>query len=246
MIPVKRLLVKLDLKLNKSGTGKGQNVSKYAKIMALREATLRVFKKKISVNNLFQLGFDAFKSRYEELQSFVVSHEELSPVKTEEVYTSYEVDLTSLKQKYFMAVEIIAVANRGNCKGRLINIPRITKHSEIQTYIHNIHYGPSFKDQETIAKISGDKLVIYCNDPEGDFDLTSVKVSYIRYPAMVDIPGLRYAEGDGSISTDTIDSDFPDILEDELLEMAILELGINTGNINAAEGALKKSKESEL
>ena len=38
----------------------------------------------------------------------------------------------------------------------------------------------------------------------------------------------------------------PSLSRNEILEMAILELGINTGNINAAEGALKKSKEAEL
>lgn len=245
MIPVKQLLVKLDLKLNKSGTGKGQNVSKYAKIMALREATLRVFKKKVSVNNLFQVGFDASKSRYEELQSFVVSHEKLSATKTSEVNTSYEVDLSKLKEKYFMAVEIIALSDRDTCKGRPVNVPRVIKHSEVQTTINNLHYGPSFKFQETVAKISGNKLIIYSNDPDGDFTITDVMVSYLRYPVMVELAGLRHVDNP-TITTQNIDSDFPEVLEDELLEMTIMELGFNTGNLNAAEAALKKSKEAEL
>lgn len=243
MIPIKRLLYKIDLKLNKVASGKNQRVSNSAKILALREATLRVYKKKISVNNLFQLGFDAFKPRYEELQSFVVSHEELSPVKSDEVYTAYEVDLTQLTKKYFMAVEIQAIASRDGCTGRVINIPRVIKHGEVTTTVNNLHYGPSFKFQETIAKISDNKLIIYTNDPEGDFVLTGVKVSYLRYPVEVDYVGIKNLDG---TSSTTVDSDFPEILEDELLEQTIFELGINTGNLNASEGAVSKSKNSEL
>lgn len=243
MIPTKRLLYKIDLKLNKVASGKNQRVSNSAKILALREASLRVFKKKVSVNNLFQLGFDAFKPRYEELQSFVVSHEELSPVKSNEVYTAYEVSLQNLSHKYFMAVDLQAIASRDGCTDRIINIPRVIKHGEVNTTINNLHYGPSFKFQETIAKISDNKLIVYTNDPDGDFVLTKVLVSYLRYPVEVDIAGMKHV--DGSASSD-VDSDFPEMLEDELLEQTIFELGINTGNINAADGAIKKSKESEL
>lgn len=243
MIPIKNLLYKIDLKLNKVASGKGQRVSNANKILALREAILRVFKKKISVNNIFQVGFDGMKPRYEELQNLVVSYEEVQTTKTNEVYTSYSIDLSTLSNRYFMLVDVVGVGERGDCKERIINVPRLIKHMELQSYINNSHYCPSFDYQETLATISNNKLILYANDPEGDFKINKVRVSYLRYPAIVDYEGIKNL--DGTMST-TVDCDMSEVLEDEILEHAIMELGLNTGNVNAYQGSVEKSKNSEV
>lgn len=239
MIPTERLLYKIDLKLNKVASGKFQNISIPDKIIALNEAQVRLIKKKVNINNLYQAGFDSFKSRYEDLQNLVVSYEDLIPTKTTESYTSYKVALETLTQKYFLPISIIVLANKGKCKNRLINIPRITRHAELGGLLDNPHFEPSFLYQETLGVISSNDLMVYTKN---DFIPTKVQISYLRYPQDLDYPGYEHFDGSQSI---LVDCEFPDHLEDELLELTVNELALNTGNLNAAEASTSKSRNSE-
>jgi hypothetical protein len=203
-----------------------------------------LIKKKVGLTNLYKLGFDSFKARYEELQNLVVPYEEvLNPIKTDEIYTSYEVQLSSLKNELLLPVDIICECSRGKCTGRTVNIPRIIKHSELSGFIGNSNYSPSFIWQETIAVISDGKLIIYVNDTDGDFTIEKVRISYLRYPKPVDIQGYIHFDGTPSINQDC---ELSDMLTDELLELAVMELGANTSNVNAMQAAQAKSTNSEL
>lgn len=245
MISVEQLLYKIDLKLNKVASGKFQNISTPDKILALNEAQIRLIKQKINLNNLYQAGFDAFKSRYEDLQVLVVPYEELEPKKTKESLTSYQVSLDSLKKEYFLPVDILVLADKGVCKNRILNIPRITRHSELVSMLNNPHFQPSFLYQETIGIISSNKLIVYTKD---DFIPRKVQISYLRYPRKMDYAGPEndqpYVHLDGSLST-RVDCELSPHLEDELLELAVYELAINTGNAAAAQGSIAKAKNSE-
>lgn len=243
MIPVDRLLYKIDLKLNKVASGQNQAIPLEDKILVLNEAQMRLLKKKVSLNNLFRSGFDSFKARYEELQGLVVEGEEVIPERTSDVRSSFQIDVKELKEKYFLPVNIIAMCSRGSCTERVVNVPRVVHHSDVNLLLNNSHFSPSFEWQETLAVISGDKVIIYANDKEGDFTVDKVLFSYIRYPQKIDAEG--YEDFDGSDSTDS-DCELPEVLEDELLELAVMELGYSTGNQIAAQASQIKSKESEL
>lgn len=247
MIPVDRLLYKFDLKLNKVASGQNQSFSVWDKIIFLNEAQLRLIKQKVSLNNIFKSGFDSFKARYEELQGLVVESEEVTPEKTDDIRTSYQIDVNNLKEKYFLPVNIVAICSRGECKERVVNVPRIIRHSDINIILNNSHFSPSFLWQETVAVISGDKIILFANDREGDFKVDRVLISYLRYPNLIDSESFEggYEHFDGTMSVDS-DCELPEILEDELLELAVMEAGYNSGNINAAQAAQIKSKNSEL
>lgn len=232
MIPTERLLYKIELKLNKLASNQHQGISLEDRILALNEAQIRLIKKKINPNNLYQLGFDSFKSRYEDLQDFIVQYEELTPEKTKEIYSSYKVNLENTKNKYFLPVDIIINATRGKCKDRVVNVPRIVKHSDLTTLLQNTNFEPSFLYQETLAVISSNDLIIYSNDREGEFQINKVFLSYLRYPNKINYEG--YIDFDGTEST-TINCELPDHLEDELLALTVMELGYDTDNPNAAQ-----------
>jgi len=75
MIPVDSLLYKIDQRLNKLSTNDHQQIQLEDKILALNEAQIKLIKQKVDGFSVVSgLGLDAFKKRYEDLQSLVVSY----------------------------------------------------------------------------------------------------------------------------------------------------------------------------
>lgn len=242
MIPIERLLYKLDLKLNKVGSGNHQNIPLTDKLFFLNEAQIRLIKKKININNIYQVGFEGMKTRYQDLQGLVVAYEEAEVTHKDILWDSYETPTEKLTNKLYLPLEIIAIASKGKCKGRKINIPRLTKHHDLGAMMNNVHYSPSFKFQETVATMNEDNIIIYSNDKNGKFVVDKVLITYLRYPKQVDFVG--YTKFDGSPST-TVNCELPEYLEDELLSLAVSEISIATGNENLAKGQMELSRNSE-
>lgn len=230
MIPIERLVVKTRTKLNKLASEVHQSIPVENIILVLNEAQIRLIKKKVNVNNIYQLGFDAFKSRYEDLQNLVENTTILNFKDAKVAFKAYETDLPS---GYFLPSDIVLEASKGNCLYRKINVPRITKHDDVSVLMNNTNFQPSFRWQETMATISGDKLIIYVNDPEGDFTIDKVFFTYLRLPQNVDIEGYEHLDGTPSVNRDC---ELPDHLEDELLALAVMELGTNIENPVAVTG----------
>ena len=73
MIPVDSLLYKIDQKLNKLSTNIHQQINLEDKILALNEAQIKLIKQKVDGFSVVSgMGLDAFKKRYEDLQSLVL------------------------------------------------------------------------------------------------------------------------------------------------------------------------------
>ena len=72
MILVDSLLYKLDQRLNKLSTNFHQQIPLEDKILQLNESQIKLIKQKVDgANTVSGLGMDAFKKRYEDLQSLV-------------------------------------------------------------------------------------------------------------------------------------------------------------------------------
>lgn len=239
MISVKKLLYGLDMTLNKVATNVGQNIPDEDKIIALNKAQISLIKRKLSVNNVFSLGLDSFKKRYEDLQKLVVPNENISVTKVQDVYTSYSVDVLSLVNKYMFPISIVGMCTKGNCINRPVFAQRIVKHADLDTMMANSNYLPSFEYQDTISLISSDKIYIYTDDT---FEINSAYISYIRYPQVINIAG--YIELDGTASIDS-DCELDNYLEDELLVLAAQELAMNTENLPAIQNSEIKLKNIE-
>lgn len=232
MIPIERLLYKFDLKLNKVASGNHQNFDTLEKLLILREAAIRLVKKKL---NPGQLGLDSFSLRYEDLQPLIVQYEKITPTKGTGTYPTYEVNLENLQEKYLLPLAIVTKANRDSCKDRPVEVERIVKHSDLKNFLSNTNFQPSFLYQSTIAEISDNKLIIYSDD----FEITQVEISYLRYPAEVNIEGIE--NEDGTPST-TVDSDLPEHLEDELLTLAVMEAAYTSANPEAGNAQEKMNQ----
>jgi len=241
MIPVESLLYKFDTKLNKLATLQHQQIPLENKLLAINEAVIKLIKVKIDPNNALGLGFDAFKKRYEDLQILIESAH-LHPLKAElvdEVMNKWQVDLTEAKG-YMFYVDAYATATKGTCVDRVIYINHdLSKHADVNTLQTNNHYVPSFEYQETFDTLSDDKLEIYS---DGTFDFDKVYVSYLRYPIPVDYAGYTHLDGSES---ETVNSEMPLFLEDEILNFAIEDVAMSLGDKETVDNAQLRIKGSE-
>src|SRR5580658_3611699 len=96
MIPVLNLLLDLDLKLNKLASVDHQAIFNEHKIVALQQAQIKLIKKKLNPTGNFQLGFDTFTKRYEDLQTLVVSYTPLSLTSVGDKFNAYTANIADL------------------------------------------------------------------------------------------------------------------------------------------------------
>lgn len=230
MISVDSLLYNIDMELNKVATFENQEIPVENKIIALNKAQNSIILTKIGSNNQDRLGLDAFKKRYEDLQVLIEAPHlhKLELEKTSDKFWKWQADLTKLSPKYMFYIDAYALATKGACEDTPLYVNRdLAKHADVPTLFANTHTKPSFEYQETFSTISNNKLEVYS---DGTFDFSDIFVSYIRYPKKIDKEGYIYLDGKESINQD---SELPDYLETELINLAIKELAIATENIPA-------------
>ena len=103
MIPVDSLLYKIDQKLNKLSTNEHQMIQLEDKILALNEAQIKLIKQKVDgISVTSGLGMDAFKKRYEDLQSLVLdyNHQPLTLTLKDPNLNQWAANVHSLEPKY--------------------------------------------------------------------------------------------------------------------------------------------------
>ena len=243
MIPVDSLLYKIDQKLNKLSTNEHQQIQLEDKILALNEAQIKLIKQKVTgPPSPAGTGLDSTRKRYEDLQNLIESYEDhpLHLVLVNEELNKWETSLTDITPTYLFYIDAYALADKGKCKGRQIWINRdLLSHGDIQFVLNNVHYKPSFEYQETCASISSDNIAIFT---DGTFTPTDFYLSYLRYPDYIDKAG--YVKLDGTNSTDT-DCELKNYLEDELVDLAVQDLGGYTENAGAVSTAQNRIQKSE-
>ena len=235
MIPVDSLLYKIDQRLNKLSTNDHQQIQLEDKILALNEAQIKLIKQKVDgFATVSGLGLDAFKKRYEDLQSLVMTynHQPLNlKVKNKEL-NQWFAKLNDLSPKYMFYIDSYVLADKGRCKDRQIWINRdLAKHGDLQFILNNTHYKPSFEYQETFNFLSSDEISIFT---DGTFTPKKIYISYMRYPVYIDKEG--YIKFDGTPSVDQ-DCELETYLEDELLDLTVQNLAMYTENQSAVQSS---------
>jgi hypothetical protein len=243
MIPVDSLLYKIDQRLNKLSTNDHQQIQLEDKILALNEAQIKLIKQKVDgISTSSGLGLDAFKKRYEDLQSLVVpyNNNELELSLKNSQLNQWRADITKLQPKYMFYIDSYVLANKGKCKDRKIWINRdLAKHGDLQFILNNTHYKPSFEYQETFNFLSSDEISIFT---DGTFTPTKIYISYMRYPTYIDKEG--YIKFDGEPSVDK-DCELETYLEDELLDLTVQNLAMYTENQSAVQSSAYRIQTNE-
>ena len=235
MILVDSLLYKIDQKLNKLSTNDHQQIQLEDKILALNEAQIKLIKQKVDgISTVSGLGFDSFKKRYEDLQRLVEHYNDhpLQLTLCNPQLNQYCASIESLTPRYMFYVDSYFLADKGQCKDRMIRINQdLAKHGDIQLLLTNEFYKPSFEYQESFNFISSDEISIFT---DGTFTPTTLYLSYMRYPEYIDKEGYVKFDDSESITTNC---ELEEYLEDELLDIAMLDIGIYVENASAAQGA---------
>lgn len=235
MISVDSLLYKIDQRLNKLSTNDHQQIQLEDKILALNEAQIKLIKQKVDgFSTVSGLGLDAFKKRYEDLQSLVVPYNEgvLPLTHADENLNRWEANLHTLVPKYMFYIDSYILADKEKCKGRKIWINRdLAKHGDLQFIVNNTHYKPSFEYQETFNWLSSDAISVFT---DGTFTPQNIYIMYMRYPVYMDKEG--YIKFDGTPSID-VDCELETYLEDELLDLTVQNLAMYTENQMAVQSS---------
>lgn len=235
MIPVDSLLYKIDQKLNKLSTNEHQQIQLEDKILALNEAQIKLIKQKVDGQNTISgLGLDAFKKRYEDLQSLVVTynHQPLDLKLKNAELNQWAAGLHQLDPKYMFYIDSYVMADKGLCKDRKIWINRdLAKHGDLQYCLNNTHYRPSFEYQETFNFLSSDEISIFT---DGTFIPTKIYISYMRYPVYINKTGYVMLDGQDSYDQNC---ELETYLEDELLDLTVQNLAMYTENASAVQSA---------
>jgi hypothetical protein len=235
MIPVDSLLYKIDQKLNKLSTNIHQQINLEDKILALNEAQIKLIKQKVDGFSVVSgMGLDAFKKRYEDLQSLVVTynHQPLDLTLKNEELNQWFANLHLLVPKYMFYIDSYILADKGVCKDRKIWINRdLAKHGDLQFILNNTHYRPSFEYQETFNFLSTDEISIFT---DGTFTPSKIYMSYMRYPLYINKEGYIMLDGEPSFDQDC---ELELYLEDELLDLTVQNLAMYTENAAAVQSA---------
>lgn len=243
MIPVDSLLYKIDQKLNKLSTNVHQQINLEDKILALNEAQIKLIKQKVDGFSVISgMGLDAFKKRYEDLQSLVIAYNNQPldlTIKNEEL-NQWKASLHDLVPKYMFYLDSYILADKGPCKNRKIWINRdMAKHGDLQFILNNSHYKPSFEYQETFNVLSSDEISIFT---DGTFTPNKIYISYMRYPIFIDKEGYVKFDGEDSINQDC---ELELYLEDELVDLTVQNLAMYTENASAVQSAQLRIQTNE-
>jgi hypothetical protein len=243
MIPVDSLLYKIDQKLNKLSTNDHQQIPLEDKILALNEAQIKLIKQKVDGDSTVSgLGLDAFKKRYEDLQSLVVNyaHQPLELVLKNTQLNQWFAYIHTLEPKYMFYIDSYIVADKGKCKDRIIWINRdLAKHGDVSLLLNNTHYRPSFEYQETFNFISSDEISIFT---DGTFTPSKIYISYMRYPIYINKEGYVMLDGQDSYNEDC---ELETYLEDELVDLTVQNLAMYTENQSAVQNSAFRIKTNE-
>jgi hypothetical protein len=228
-------LYKIDQRLNKLSTNDHQQIQLEDKILALNEAQIKLIKQKVDgFSTVSGLGFEAFKKRYEDLQSLVegYNHQPLTLNILNPELNQWAANLHSLVPKYMFYIDSYVLADKGRCKDRKIWINReLAKHGDLSLLLTNEHYKPSFEYQETFNFLSSDQISIFT---DGTFTPKDIYIMYMRYPVYIDKAG--YVKFDGTPSVDQ-DCELETYLEDELLDLTVQNLAMYTENTSAVQSS---------
>ena len=243
MIPVDSLLYKIDQKLNKLSTNEHQEIPVEDKILALNEAQIKLIKQKVdgwSTNSGY--GMDAFKKRYEDLQSLVITYnyQPLTLALKNAELNQWFANIHLLDPKYMFYVDSYVIADKGRCTDRKIWINRdLAKHGDLQFCLNNTHYKPSFEYQETFNFLSSDEISIFT---DGTFIPKTINISYMRYPQYINKTGYIMLDGEPSFDQDC---ELELYLEDELLDLTVQNLAMYTENQSAVQSSIYRIQTNE-
>lgn len=225
MIAARQLIYELQLRLNKVASNTHQAIPDEDLLVIINGGQNRLMLKRAE-------AIDKDKLATADLQDLMVHMEELSITTAAGLYPAAVADLSTTKKTFFLPMEAGGVAKRECCSEHPFAVTDFVRHGDLSSTFSSSHTAPSFKWHETVGQISGGKLYCYTGDPEGEFEVQKLYLSYLRHPEKIDLAGYIHLNGDASVDQDC---ELPSHLKEELLDFALIEAAAQTENIPALQ-----------
>lgn len=242
MISVDNLLYQIDLRMNKLATNEHQQIPIENKILVINDSQDQLVLNKVGPNNVYKLGLDAFKKRYQDLQFLIENMEEhpLDITETDTRLHKWVANVENLTPKFMFYIDGYLLADKEECKDRVIYTnPDLAKHADITILLRDSNFKPSFEYQETFIDVASDELHVYT---DGTFTPTKLYIAYLRYLKRVRKAGIEDFEG---IPNADVDCELEPYLENELLNIVVARLAKYTENTEAANSAESEKQTNE-
>lgn len=227
MISRDELVYETRMGMNKLNSSAHQDIPEENILIALNNAQTDLIKKKISGNNLYRMGLDGFKKRYQDLQ-FLIEYPDTKkyyPKIKNTALNRWELPLSDVKPKLMFYLDAYTVCSKAECKKRVVyGNGDLIAHSNITTILQNNNYKPSFEYQELIIDISNDKISFYT---DGSFKIDEAYIGYIRYPKQIGSKDIIDFSGNDGVDQDC---ELEPYLKTELVDLAVHYLSIATSN----------------
>jgi hypothetical protein len=214
MISSEHLSKRIDEFLNKSGTNDNFKISTPAKVRAINSSQLILIKRKIGMNNIYKKGFESFRKRFDDLDFLIKDAVEVPLFSSNGMLYAD----TSGLEDYMFYIKSYCFADKGTCTNRRLR-NYLVKRADLENYIKSDTHMPSFDWQEQLVTMADNKIQIYT---ASDYTVNKLYLDYIRQPKQVDIKGYKK---DG-VDSQTVDCEFPEHLEDELLDIIVEQLAM--------------------
>lgn len=204
----REIIVKVKKRVNKDDTNDFDNLSLFSIIEAYNKAQLNVVNYLSGLNNIYKSGIESTTKRIDNLSTLLnPTPLELTLTKADNYYISQ-----SFPTNYMRYVSSYSTGKNNKCSSkRILHFPY--EEGNIELINRNSNQNASFEWGEAPITIADNKLKIHSNN---QFEITKAYLTYLKYPANVDIQG--YIKQDGTPST-TIDPELPD----DVVEMCIDE-----------------------
>lgn len=237
MISVQELINEVKLSLNKVAREDNFSLPTPDIITFLNKAQISWIKTKMNPNNYLKVGYESIRKRIDDLQILKVSDYKLPVVKSvEPVYKSYACSLKDAPN-YMFYIASHSIAKKGTCEDSIFN--NLVREGDLRTHYFDVNYNPNFEWRETLATLGSDNLYVYVTD----FEITSVHLTYLRYPQYIDVEGYIRLDGTPSV---TQDCELPEYAKQDIVDLAVKFAAHATDNpfqSQAAEDRLARNDE---
>lgn len=213
MISTDELIYEFKLTLNKVNRQDNVEIPLEDIIVYLNKAQMSWVKTKLNPNNVYKMGYEAIRKRIDDVQGLKKSNVPLAAIKTNDLFhLGYECSLNDVDD-YMFYISSYALAEKKKCK-EILNLDLI-KTGDLTTRYLDVNYNPSFEWRNSLLTIGDNKLVAYT---DGSFTISSIYMTYLRYPKAIDKEGYVKLDGTDSISQD---SELPDYAKSDIVDLAV-------------------------
>jgi hypothetical protein len=105
-----------------------------------------------------------------------------------------------------------SIAKKGTCEDSIFN--NLVREGDLRTHYFDVNYNPNFEWRETLATLGSDNLYVYVSD----FEISSVHLTYLRYPQYIDVDGYIRLDGTPSVNQDC---ELPEYAKQDIVDLAV-------------------------